>query len=59
MLNTRQQGLRGPPVQAAAGRERAAEASGDGADIGQDDAAGRVTPSRRPPVVSYLQEPIG
>ncbi len=51
----------GPPVQTTAGRERAAEAGGSRADLGQGDAAGRagkktVTPSRRRPVVSYLHD---
>ncbi len=52
----------GPPVQAAARRECAAEAAGSRADAGQNDAPGRagkkpVTPSRRRPVVSYLHDP--
>jgi putative transposase len=51
----------GTPVQAAAGRERTAEAAGGGTDPGQDHAAGCAgkktsTPSRRRPVVSYLHD---
>src|SRR6185312_7384899 len=47
------------PDQAAAGRKWPAQATGGGADAGQDHAAGRIgkktlTPSRRRPVVSYL-----
>jgi putative transposase len=47
--------------QAAAGRERTAEAAGGGTEPGQDDVAGRagkqtVTPRQRRPVVSYLHD---
>lgn len=51
----------GPPVQSAPRRERAIQAAGRGADVGQGDAAGcagekTVTPSRRRPVVNYLHD---